>query len=267
MVWGPIGDRVGRVRALMLTILCYSMFTFICGSREQHLAARRAARAVRHRHRRRAAGRRGRTSPRSSPERQRKMGAGLMHTGYYFGFFFAAVANYFIGANYGWRWMFIFGGTPGADHRLHSLRRARVGEVAGASSATSQETAPDDARMRSTRCSRRGSSAKTRRHVRWCSSRRSSSCGPARSTCRRRSRQIARAARATVAADAARIASYGSMILAVATIIGCVLVADPRRADRPPPDDGAVISILMAVSASSSVFGYVFYLPGERADR
>ena len=27
------------------------------------------------------------------------MGAGLMHTGYYFGFFFAAVANYFIGAN------------------------------------------------------------------------------------------------------------------------------------------------------------------------
>ncbi len=35
-----------------------------------------------------------------------------MHTGYYFGFFFAAVANYFIGANYGWRWMFFFGGLP-----------------------------------------------------------------------------------------------------------------------------------------------------------
>ena len=40
------------------------------------------------------------------------MAAGLMHTGYYFGFFFASVANYFIGANYGWRWMFIFGGIP-----------------------------------------------------------------------------------------------------------------------------------------------------------
>ena len=45
-------------------------------------------------------------------EDQRKLGAGLMHTGYYFGFFFASVANYFIGANYGWRWMFIFGGFP-----------------------------------------------------------------------------------------------------------------------------------------------------------
>ncbi|HET9362740.1 MAG TPA: MFS transporter, partial [Vicinamibacterales bacterium] len=31
MVWGPISDRVGRVRALMLTILCYSLFTFMCG--------------------------------------------------------------------------------------------------------------------------------------------------------------------------------------------------------------------------------------------
>ena len=31
MVWGPIGDRIGRVRALMLTIACYSVFTFLCG--------------------------------------------------------------------------------------------------------------------------------------------------------------------------------------------------------------------------------------------
>src|SRR5688572_31050900 len=31
MVWGPIGDRIGRVRALMLTILSYSIFTFMCG--------------------------------------------------------------------------------------------------------------------------------------------------------------------------------------------------------------------------------------------
>jgi nitrate/nitrite transporter NarK len=26
MVWGPVADRFGRVRALMLTILCYSLF-------------------------------------------------------------------------------------------------------------------------------------------------------------------------------------------------------------------------------------------------
>ena len=46
------------------------------------------------------------------PEDRRKMGAGYMHTGYYFGFFLAALANYFIGANFGWRWMFVLGGTP-----------------------------------------------------------------------------------------------------------------------------------------------------------
>src|SRR5437660_11570736 len=28
-LWGPIADRFGRVRTLMLTILCYSLFTFL----------------------------------------------------------------------------------------------------------------------------------------------------------------------------------------------------------------------------------------------
>src|SRR5262245_46094684 len=28
MLWGPVGDRFGRVRTLSLTILCYSVFTF-----------------------------------------------------------------------------------------------------------------------------------------------------------------------------------------------------------------------------------------------
>ena len=31
MLWGPIADRFGRVRALILTILFYSVFTFLCG--------------------------------------------------------------------------------------------------------------------------------------------------------------------------------------------------------------------------------------------
>ena len=35
-----------------------------------------------------------------------------MHTGYYFGFLFAALANYFIGSHYGWRCMFVVGGLP-----------------------------------------------------------------------------------------------------------------------------------------------------------
>ena len=28
MLWGPVGDRFGRVRTLVFTILCYSLFTF-----------------------------------------------------------------------------------------------------------------------------------------------------------------------------------------------------------------------------------------------
>src|SRR5205807_2563192 len=46
------------------------------------------------------------------PEARRKMAAGLMHTGYYVGIFLAAIANYFVGARFGWRAMFLVGGTP-----------------------------------------------------------------------------------------------------------------------------------------------------------
>jgi MFS family permease len=46
------------------------------------------------------------------PEERRTMGAALMHTGYYFGFFLAAFANFFVGSRFGWRYMFVVGGLP-----------------------------------------------------------------------------------------------------------------------------------------------------------
>jgi MFS family permease len=46
------------------------------------------------------------------PEKRRAKGAAWMHTGYYFGFLLAALLNYFIGSRYGWRYMFVAGGTP-----------------------------------------------------------------------------------------------------------------------------------------------------------
>jgi MFS family permease len=46
------------------------------------------------------------------PESRRRMGSGLMHTGYYVGIFLAAIANYFVGAKFGWRAMFAVGGLP-----------------------------------------------------------------------------------------------------------------------------------------------------------
>src|SRR5438094_4017167 len=111
MIWGPIADRFGRVRALMLTILCYSAFTFLAAlvTNVWQLAAFRLLAGI---------GIGGEWSMGGTfvaeawPEDRRRMGAGYLHTGYYFGLFLAALANYFIGARFGWRWMFAVGGTP-----------------------------------------------------------------------------------------------------------------------------------------------------------
>src|SRR5207249_11567999 len=111
MAWGPIADRYGRVRTLAMTILCYSLFTFLCALVTDiwQLAACRILAGV---------GIGGEWSMGGTfvaeewPEERRKLGAGYMHTGYYFGFFLAALANYFIGATFGWRAMFVLGGTP-----------------------------------------------------------------------------------------------------------------------------------------------------------
>ncbi|MGD0107935.1 MAG: MFS transporter [Rhodopila sp.] len=46
------------------------------------------------------------------PEDRRKMGAGYLQTGYYFGFFVAAALNYSVGASFGWRAMFLCGLIP-----------------------------------------------------------------------------------------------------------------------------------------------------------
>jgi len=111
MIWGPLADRFGRVRTLMLTILCYSLFTFLgaVAANVWQLAIFRLLAGV---------GIGGEWSMGGTfvaeewPEDRRKMGAGYLHTGYYFGFFLAAIANYVVGARYGWRWMFAIGGLP-----------------------------------------------------------------------------------------------------------------------------------------------------------
>ena len=111
LVWGPIADRFGRVLTLMLTILCYSIFTFLgaFAANVWMLATFRFLAGV---------GIGGEWSMGGTfiaeelPENRRKMAAGLLHTGYYVGIFLAAIANYFVGARYGWRAMFLVGGTP-----------------------------------------------------------------------------------------------------------------------------------------------------------
>ena len=80
MVWGPVADRFGRVRTLMFTILCYSVFTFLCALAGNiwQLAAFRLLAGI---------GIGGEWSMGGTfvaeewPEERRKTGAGYMHTG------------------------------------------------------------------------------------------------------------------------------------------------------------------------------------------
>ncbi|MGB9234942.1 MAG: MFS transporter [Terriglobales bacterium] len=110
-LWGPVGDKFGRVRTLMLTILWYSAFTFLSAFAMNvwQLAILRLLAGI---------GIGGEWAMGGTfvaeewPEERRRAGAGFMHTGYYVGIFLAAVANFAIGSRFGWRAMFAVGGVP-----------------------------------------------------------------------------------------------------------------------------------------------------------
>ncbi len=111
LIWGPIADRFGRVRTMMFSITAFSLFTLLSAfaTNVWMLGFFRFLAGV---------GIGGEWSIGAAlvsedwPEERRTMGAALMHTGYYFGFFLAAAANYFIGSRFGWRYMFVVGGVP-----------------------------------------------------------------------------------------------------------------------------------------------------------
>ncbi len=110
-IWGPIADRFGRVRTLMLTILCYSLFTFLGGIAANiwQLAVFRLLAGI-------GIGGEwtlgGTLLAEQWPESKRIQGGAYMHSGYYFGTLLAGLLNYLVGAHWGWRAMFLVGGTP-----------------------------------------------------------------------------------------------------------------------------------------------------------
>jgi MFS family permease len=253
MVWGPIADRFGRVRALILTILFYSVFTFLCGlvTSIWQLAVLRVLCGIGL----------GGEQPMGGtfvaeewPEDRRKMGAGYMHTGYYFGFFLAAIANYYIGANFGWRWMFVLGGAPAL---LVGWIQSGVREPA-----TWRTRAADERqrpRMRDAFAALFSAAYMRRTIVNsllftvsivglWAGS----IYVPTAVT------QIA-AREGFARADAARLASYGSMVLSIATIIGCLLA--PVLAERLGRRRAMGLYFVVLGVAVAIAFGYVFYMP------
>lgn len=251
MVWGPIADRFGRVKALMATIIFYSVFTFLCGlvTNIWQLAVLRVLCGIGL----------GGEQPMGGtfvaeewPEDRRKMGAGYMHTGYYFGFFLAAIANYFIGANYGWRWMFILGGLPAL---LVSWIRVGVKEP----EAWQKRVQVERPKM-SQAFNALFTSVYRRRTIvnsllflvsiigLWAGA----IYVPTAVT------QIA-VRDGYAVADAARLASYGSMLLAAGTILGCLLA--PWLAEAIGRRKAMAFFFAFLGIAVGIAFGYVFYLP------
>ncbi|HEX9493100.1 MAG TPA: MFS transporter [Thermoanaerobaculia bacterium] len=247
MLWGPVADRFGRVRTLMLTILCYSLFTFLgaLATNIWQLAVFRLLAGI---------GIGGEWSMGGTfvaeewPEERRKMGAGLMHTGYYFGFFLAAIANYFVGAAYGWRAMFAIGGLPALligfirygvreSSRWEARRRPAMGEAF--------------LKLFSPAYARRTILNSTYLLVSIVGLWAGSVYVPASIT------QIA-LREGYARAEAARLASYGTMILSAGTILGCIVL--PLIAERLGRRLTLGLYFGLMFFAIAIGFGYVFYL-------
>ena len=251
-LWGPVADRFGRVRTLMLTVVCYSVFTLLgaVATNVWMLAAFRLLAGV---------GIGGEWTmggvfiAEEWPESRRVRGAGYMHTGYYFGIFLAAALNYTVGAHYGWRAMFLIGGTPAL---LVSLFRRGVHE-------------PE-----------RWQKTATTKREHWFRSPLAAIFAP---QYRRRTivntlllfvsiiglwggsvyvptavTQLATAAGHS-AASAAQLASWGTIVLSAGTIAGCFAAAP--LAERFGRKIALAFYFATMAFALAMSFGYVFYIP------
>lgn len=252
-LWGPIADRFGRVRTLAATILCYSLFTFLCAmaSSVWQLAAFRFVAG---------AGIGGEWTlggvfvAEEWPESRRAQGAARMHTGYYFGTFLAAIVNYVVGTHYGWRVVFAVGGTPALlvafvrygvaepkrwRERVSAMGRRWTGLdafLALFSPEYRRRTAVNAALLLVSMVGLWAGSVYVPSAVTYLAGREGRD-----------------------AAAAARLASYATMLLSAGTIAGCLaLPALARRMGRRA--SLGVYFALMGVCVAMG-FGYAFYLP------
>ena len=251
-LWGPLADRFGRVRTLVLTILCYSVFTFLgCAAMTVwQLAAFRFLAGV---------GIGGEWTiggvfvAEEWPESRRKQGAAWMHTGYYFGTFLAAIVNYTVGAHYGWRAVFAVGGAPALlvafirygvheparwERRVAALHRpwtARLAFFSLFSPEYRRRTLCNAALLFVSMVGLWAGSAYVPSSITYLATR-----------------------DGFTAPQSAQLASWAIMLLSAGTILGCLLV--PTLASRIGRRGTLAFFFVLMFACISIGFGYVFYL-------
>jgi MFS family permease len=247
-IWGPIADRFGRTRVLAATVLAYAVFTGAAALAENvwQLGLFRLLAGI-------GIGGEwalaGTYVAEAWPEDRRKMGAGYLQTGYYFGFFLAAALNYTVGARFGWRAMFLCGLAPVI---VSILITTKVKE-------------PERWKHRAGESKRKGSLAEI-------------------FGAKYRRKTIVNAALLTVAiiglwagavyeptaimtlakkagmslAESSKTAAIGTAILSVGTILGCLAV--PNLAERLGRKKTLAIYFTGMLACISLSFGWAFYL-------
>ena len=248
-LWGPIADRFGRVSTLMLTILMYALFTFLgcIAANIWQLAAFRFLAG---------AGIGGEWTlggvlvAEDWPEHRRERGAAYMHTGYYFGTFLAALLNYLIGSHYGWRAMFAVGGAPAL---LVAFIRWGVKEPEKWKAHVPRSAGRAFTALFSPEYRRRTLLNALYLLISMIGLWAGSVYVPGAVT------QLA-TKQGYAAGDAARIASYATMLLSAGTILGCLLV--PGLAARFGRRAALGFFFIVMAMFIALGFGYVFYQPG-----
>jgi MFS family permease len=253
-IWGPVADRFGRTRTLAATVLIYSVFTgaaalagniwelaafrFLAGigiGGEWAMAGTYVAEAW--------------------PEDRRRQGAGYLQTGYYAGFFVAAVLNYTVGAHFGWRAMFLCGLAPVVVSLVTLLQVKEPDRWEQAHDAVAPRQSPL-AQILSGVLARRT----------WVNTALVAVAiiGLWAGAVYEPTAVIQLAKRAGMQMpEAQRMASYATALLSVGTILGCLAL--PGIADRIGRRWTMAIFFAGMAATIAAGFGWAFYLPAAQA--